>query len=214
MTIDRQALTQQLLDYIQTAPETPDYISEAPEQLQPFDPYQFVGEWIALRQEIKQQNKLIQAAQTVVPAPTSEPADNGLLRDLLPVLDALDQAIAHCQTQLDAPPPPEKPRNFWTQFFPTPEPEGDRLTEALSSNKAGIELIRRSLLDLLQKRQIKPIPALGLPFDSQCMYAIAQQVSDTAPVNTVIQEVVRGYWQGDRILREAQVIVASKPPSL
>jgi molecular chaperone GrpE len=210
MTIDRQALTQQLLDYIETAPETPDYISEAPAQLETFDPYQFVGEWIALRQEIKQQNKLIQATPTVVPAP---PPDNGLLRDLLPVLDSLDQAIAHCQTQLDAPPPPEKPRNFWTQFFPA-EPEGDRLTEALSSNKAGIELIRRSLLDLLQKRQIKPIPALGLPFDSQCMYAIAQQASDSAPVNTVIQEVVRGYWQGDRILREAQVIVASKPPSL
>jgi molecular chaperone GrpE len=208
MTIDRQALTQQLLDYIQTAPETPDYIAEAPEQLETFDPYQFVGEWIALRQEIKQQNKLIQATPTAVPAP---PPDNGLLRDLLPVLDALDQAIAHCQTQLDAP-PPEKPRNFWTQFFPTPEP--DTLTEALSSNKAGIELIRRSLLDLLQKRQIKPILALGLPFDSQCMYAIAQQISDTVPVNTVIQEVVRGYWQDDRILREAQVIVASKPPSL
>jgi molecular chaperone GrpE len=210
MTIDRQALTQQLLDYIQTAPETPDYISEAPEQLETFDPYQFVGEWIALRQEIKQQNKLIQATPTVVPAPPPEP-DNGLLRDLLPVMDALDQAIAHCQTQIDTP-PPEKPRNFWTQFFPSPEP--DTLTEALSSNKAGIELIRRSLLDLLQKRKIKPIPALGLPFDSQCMYAIAQQASDTAPVNTVIQEVVRGYWQGDRILREAQVIVASKPPSL
>jgi molecular chaperone GrpE len=213
MTIDRQALTQQLLDYIETAPETPDYISEAPAQLETFDPYQFVGEWIALRQEIKQQNKLIQAAQTAVSAPTPEPADNGLLRDLLPVLDALDQAIAHCQTQLDAPPPPEKPRNFWTQFLPATEPR-DTLTEALSSNKAGIELIRRSLLDLLQKRQIKPISALGLPFDSQCMYAIAQQASDTAPVNTVIQEVVRGYWQGDRILREAQVIVASKPPSL
>jgi molecular chaperone GrpE len=212
MTIDRQALTQQLLDYIQTAPETPDYISEAPAQLETFDPYQFVGEWIALRQEIKQQNKLIQATPTVVPAPQPEP-DNGLLRDLLPVMDALDQAIAHCQTQIDAP-PPEKPRNFWTQFFPAPEPKLDRLTEALSSNQAGIELIRRSLLDLLQKRQIKQIPALDLPFDSQCMYAIAQQASDTAPVNTVIQEVVRGYWQGDRILREAQVIVASKPPSL
>jgi molecular chaperone GrpE len=209
MTIDRQALTQQLLDYIETAPETPDYISEAPAQLETFDPYQFVGEWIALRQEIKQQNKLLQAAQTVVPAPAP---DNGLLRDLLPVLDALDQAIAHCQTQLDAPPPPEKPRNFWTQFLPATEPR-DTLTEALSSNKAGIELIRRSLLDVLQRRQIKPIPSLGLPFDSQCMYAIAQ-ASDTAPVNTVIQEVVRGYWQDDRILREAQVIVASKPPSL
>ncbi|NJM47334.1 MAG: nucleotide exchange factor GrpE [Alkalinema sp. RU_4_3] len=212
--LDRPALAQKLLDYIQTAPESPDYIAEAPAKLEGFDPYQFVGEWIALRQEIKQQNKLIQAAQSAPAAPTPEPVDSSLLRDLLPVMDALDQAIAHCQTQLAAPPPQEKPRNFWTQFFPEPEPKPDALTEALTSNQAGIELIRRSLLDLLQKRQIKPIPALGLPFDSQCMYAIAQQASDTAPVNTVIQEVVRGYWQGDRILREAQVIVASKPPSL
>jgi molecular chaperone GrpE len=212
--LDRQALAQQLFDYIQTAPESPDYIAESPAQLEGFDPYQFVGEWIALRQEIKQQNKLIQAAQKEVPVPRPEPADHGLLRDLLPVMDALDQAIAHSQAQIAAPPPQEKPRNFWTQFFPDPEPKPNTLTEALTSNQAGIELIRRSLLDLLQKRQIKPIPALGLPFDSQCMYAIAQEVSDTAPVNTVIQEVVRGYWQGDRILREAQVIVASKPPSL
>jgi molecular chaperone GrpE len=46
------------------------------------------------------------------------------------------------------------------------------------------------------------------------MYAIAQQHSDSVPANCVIQEVVRGYRQGDRILREAQVIVASKPNDL
>jgi molecular chaperone GrpE len=46
------------------------------------------------------------------------------------------------------------------------------------------------------------------------MYAIAQQSSETEPANTVIQEVVKGYWKGDRILREAQVIVASKAEGL
>ena len=71
-------------------------------------------------------------------------------------------------------------------------------------------MIQRSLLTILRQRQITPIVALGQPFDSECMYAIAQQESDSVAANCIIQEVVRGYRQGDRILREAQVIVASK----
>ncbi len=52
------------------------------------------------------------------------------------------------------------------------------------------------------------MPALGQPFDSQCMYAIGRQASE-APAQTVIQEVTRGYLWGDQVLREAQVIVST-----
>jgi molecular chaperone GrpE len=196
-------------------PEPPDYLATPPESLDPFDPYRLVGEWIALRQEVKQQNKLVQAqmaATTTTSTPKAE-ADGGLLTDLLSVMDALDQAIAHSQVQVTAIGATPKPRNFWAEIFLARPSETDTntLTDALTSNQTGIEMIRRSLLDILQKQQIKPMNALGQPFDPQCMYAIAQQLSDTAPANTVIQEVVRGYWRGDRILREAQVIVASQP---
>ena len=43
------------------------------------------------------------------------------------------------------------------------------------------------------------------------MYAVGRQDSQEVPENTVLQEVVRGYRWRDRILREAQVIVAVKP---
>lgn len=224
--LDRQALAHQLLEYLDQVPEPPDYLAAAPESLESFDPYRLVGEWIALRQEVKQQNKLMQAqlaattaTNTVTSTANTAPKtreDGGLLTDLLSVMDALDQAIAHSAAQITAIGAAAKPRNFWAELFLARPPATDQtsLTESLSSNQAGIAMIRRSLLDLLQKHQIKPMNALGEPFDPQCMYAIAQQISDTAPANTVIQEVVRGYWRGDRILREAQVIVASQPSGL
>lgn len=243
--LDRQALTQQLLDHLETIPELPDYLAEEPERLERFDPYQMVGEWIALRQDVKQQNKLMQStqqnlqqnlqqllshAQTPEPiesTPVKQEDDSGLVKDLLLVMDSLDNAIEHSNSQIKASvpmsiPTPEKSVGFWDQvlsFFDSDESliadrSEDALIEVLTSQKTGIEMIRRSLLDVLQKRQVKPMNAIGQPFDAQCMYAIAQKSSDTAPANTVIQEVVKGYWKGDRILREAQVIVVSRANSL
>jgi molecular chaperone GrpE len=43
------------------------------------------------------------------------------------------------------------------------------------------------------------------------MHALGQQSDAVATPNTVLQEVVRGYRWKDRILREAQVIVAVAP---
>jgi len=60
----------------------------------------------------------------------------------------------------------------------------------------------------LKQQQVTPMPALGQPFDAQRMYAIGRQASE-APVQTVIQEVTRGYLWRDRVLREAQVIVSA-----
>jgi molecular chaperone GrpE len=236
--IDRQELADRLLDYLQTVPELPEYLAESPESLPSFDPDQMVGEWIALRQEVKQQNKLMQSAhlalqqaleveqsrtkelqiqlQNIV-ATAKRNDDGGLLKDLLSVMDDLDRTISHHQSQITATQPPQLQKSRFLQklFFREPEPTlAESLTSALTSNLKGIEMIRRSLLAILRQRQITPIVALEQPFDSQCMYAIAQQHSDSVPANCVIQEVVRGYRQGDRILREAQVIVASKPNDL
>jgi molecular chaperone GrpE len=83
--------------------------------------------------------------------------------------------------------------------------------EVFTSGREGTEMIRRSLLEVLEQRQVTPLEALGLPFDPQQMYALGRQDSGSAPENTVVQEVVRGYLWRDRVLREAQVIVASRP---
>jgi molecular chaperone GrpE len=228
--IDRQALANQLLDYLQTAPELPEYLAEPPELLPAFDPYQMVGESIALRQEVKQQNKLIQSAQlalekaleiersrneqlqaTAITAKAND--DRGLCKELLSVMDDLDRTIAYYQAQIAAAMHPKLPEvNIWRKlFFGSPKPIlNTSLMTTLTSSQEGIEIIRRSLLTILRQRQITPIVSLGQPFDPESMYAIAQQHSDSIPANHIIQEVVRGYRIGDRILREAQVIVASK----
>ncbi len=227
--IDRQELANRLLDYLQTVPELPEYLAAAPESLPSFDPYQMVGEWIALRHEVKQQNKLTQSANLALQQAlaveqsrseqrhnTSATAkgndDRELFKDLLSVMDDLDRTIAHSQAQITAAQHPKaQESSIWHKlFFGEPKPASDTsLLTALVSNQEGIEMIRRSLLTILRQRQITPIVALAQPFDPQCMYAIAQQQSDSVPANHVMQEVVRGYRQGDQILREAQVIVAS-----
>jgi len=61
--VDRQELIHQLVDYLQTTPALPDYLAAEPTSTEPIDPYQMVSEWIALRQEMKQQGKLLQIAQ-------------------------------------------------------------------------------------------------------------------------------------------------------
>ena len=226
--IDRQALTNQLIDYLQTTPELPEYLGTAPEIFPSFDPYQMVGELIALRHEVKQQNKLSQSAQQSLQqaldlersrneqlqaTTTKGNDDRGLCKDLLSVMDDLDRAIAYNQVQIDAARHPKLPEvNIWRKlFFGQPQPILNLdLIAALASNQEGIEIIRRSLLAILRQRQITPIISLGQPFDSECMYAISQQKSDSIPANFIIQEVVCGYRLGDQILREAQVIVASK----
>jgi molecular chaperone GrpE len=228
--IDRQELASQLLDYLQTTPQLPEYLAEPPESLPSFDPYQMVGEWVALRHEVKQQNKLtqstnlslqqaldlersrneqLQSQQSTAIAKGND--DGSLWKDLLSIVDDLDRTIAHDRSQIAAIQPAAPPEtSIWQKLFSRPSApvlEASSL-ESLTSDREAIEMIRRSLLAILRQRQITPILALEQPFDPECMYAIGQQHSDSVPSNHIIQEVVRGYRQGDRILREAQVIVA------
>ena len=83
--------------------------------------------------------------------------------------------------------------------------------EVAESAREGVEMIRRSLLDVLRRQQVVPLEVLGKPFDPARMYALGRQECEDADENTVVQEVVRGYLWQNRILRESQVMVAVKP---
>lgn len=89
------------------------------------------------------------------------------------------------------------------------QPASENLAEVIVSGREGAELIQRSLLDALRKQKITPIEAIGKPFNAKLMFAIDRQPDATVPPNTVLEEVVRGYQQGEQVLREAQVIVSS-----
>jgi molecular chaperone GrpE len=76
------------------------------------------------------------------------------------------------------------------------------------SYRKGVELIYRQLQDLLTKRGVKAVEAVGQPFDPRFHQAITYEASPGREEGEVIDEVRRGYLLGDRLLRPAMVKVA------
>ena len=74
--------------------------------------------------------------------------------------------------------------------------------------RKGVELIHAKLHDLLRKQGVKPIEAVGSPFDPNVHQAVAYEESDSHREGEVIEEMRRGYMMGDRLLRPAMVKVA------
>jgi molecular chaperone GrpE len=73
---------------------------------------------------------------------------------------------------------------------------------------AGFELIHRQLGELLRKRGITPIDALGADFDPHIHQAVAYEEQPGAREGEVTGELRKGYKLGDRLLRPAMVRVA------
>ncbi len=150
-----------------------------------------------------------------------------LLSDLLTVVDALDRAAEHWQqaeqNQLKTI-STNHPRNSlfgwqylqrsWQKWFGV-SATAEALPQVVTSAREGIDLIRDTLLSVLSQHEVSVLSAKGQPFDPTQMHALGQQINDALTPNTVAQEIVRGYRWKDRILREAQVIVAvaSEPDS-
>jgi molecular chaperone GrpE len=72
----------------------------------------------------------------------------------------------------------------------------------------GVELIHRQLGELLRKRGVTAIEALGADFDPHVHQAVAYEESPGAREGEVVGELRRGYRLGDRLLRPAFVKVA------
>ena len=77
--------------------------------------------------------------------------------------------------------------------------------------RKGVELIHRQMEDLLRKRGVRPIEALGADFDPNIHQAVAHEESDTHREGEVMEELQRGYRLGDRLLRASMVKVARRP---
>jgi molecular chaperone GrpE len=101
-----------------------------------------------------------------------------VLSDLLSVLDDFERALA-----VDAPPEAQPYR-------------------------AGVELIARQISELLRKRGVSPIEALGADFDPHLHQAVAYEEAAGAREGEVVGELRRGYRLGERLLRPALVRVA------
>jgi len=81
-------------------------------------------------------------------------------------------------------------------------------TEGAEGYRRGVELIHRQLLDTLRKRGVRPIDAVGAPFDPHYHQAVAHEPVEGRSDGEIIEEFRRGYMLGDRLLRPSMVKVA------
>lgn len=102
-----------------------------------------------------------------------------LLGELLPLVDNLERAL-----QVDA------------------------ADDSTGAYRRGVELIHRQLLDVLAKRGVRPIEALGADFDPYYHQAVSHEPAEGRREGEVIEEFRRGYMLNDRLLRPAMVKVA------
>jgi molecular chaperone GrpE len=80
--------------------------------------------------------------------------------------------------------------------------------EGGSAYRRGVELIHGKLQDLLRKRGVHPIEAVGADFDPNLHQAVIHESSPEHREGEVIAELRRGYMMGERLLRPAMVKVA------
>lgn len=73
----------------------------------------------------------------------------------------------------------------------------------------GLNLTLKEFLRILEKFKVKPIEAVGKPFDPQLHEAIMRERCEQLPENTVVREMQKGYTINDRLLRPALVVVAA-----
>ena len=110
-------------------------------------------------------------------------ANENLLRELLPVVDNLERAVAHA-------------RESGT---------GD------GSLLEGVEMTLGQLRKVFERSGVTPVEAVGKPFDPSCHEAMGQLESDELPPGSVIQELQKGYLLNQRLLRPAMVMVSKAP---
>ncbi|HZH31610.1 MAG TPA: nucleotide exchange factor GrpE [Pyrinomonadaceae bacterium] len=74
----------------------------------------------------------------------------------------------------------------------------------------GVELISKQLNGVLESLGVEPVPTVGHRFDPHVHEAIVTEQTDDFEPDTVMQEIVRGYRLGEKLLRPAMVKVATR----
>ncbi|MCM8800596.1 MAG: nucleotide exchange factor GrpE [Candidatus Omnitrophica bacterium] len=110
-------------------------------------------------------------------------ANEGVILELLNILDELERAVELAQTQ----------------------------HQDFSAFLKGMELILAHLYELLKEYGVKPIEAVGKAFDPHYHEAMMQVENKDVPENTVLEEFQKGYLLNERVIRTAKVKVSRRP---
>jgi molecular chaperone GrpE len=73
--------------------------------------------------------------------------------------------------------------------------------------------IYKDMVDRLKKIGVSPMRAEGQPFDPNFHEAVMREPTADQPEGVVLEELVRGYLLGDKVLRHAMVKVSTAPES-
>jgi molecular chaperone GrpE len=84
--------------------------------------------------------------------------------------------------------------------------ESDEFRHFLS----GVDLIFKQLTGVLEALGVKPITSVGTRFDPHIHEAVVSESTDEYEPDTVMQEIIRGYRLGEKLIRPAMVKVAVK----
>jgi molecular chaperone GrpE len=106
------------------------------------------------------------------------------LREILPVIDNIERAVDSARTHGDS----------------------------NSQLREGIELILTQFRSALEKLNVKPIETVGHPFDPNKHDALLRVHAPDASDGAVVNEIRKGYYLHDRVIRPAQVTVGIHEP--
>ena len=110
-------------------------------------------------------------------------AQSRVLREMLPVIDNLERAVAHAVQS------------------------GDGATGVVE----GLRLVLRQFAQAFERCNVHPVEAKGQPFDPNQHEAVSQVETADAPAGSVVEVLQTGYRIGERLLRPALVVVAKAP---
>lgn len=74
--------------------------------------------------------------------------------------------------------------------------------------KEGLKGILKNIRSILEKEGLRPIKAIGEKFDPYCHEAIMSVESEEHPEDTVVEEMVKGYYLKSKVLRPSVVKVS------
>lgn len=109
-------------------------------------------------------------------------ANEGLILELLNILDDLERTVELAQSQ----------------------------QKDFSAFLKGVEMILAHLYEMLKEHGVKPIEAKGKLFDPNCHEALMQGEDKNLPEHTIVEELQKGYFLNDRVIRTAKVKVSKK----
>ncbi len=84
-------------------------------------------------------------------------------------------------------------------------------TDAEMSIHKSYQGVYKQLVDALKRLGVAAMRPEGKEFDPNLHEAVMRQPTNEQPEGTVLEELVRGYFLGDRVLRHALVKVAAPP---